>query len=296
MTTTFDRRSTRARLRMISVTLGAGGCDRSSGAAVTVARATNELSRPALLITDIKCYLEPFFMVKVETNQGLYGWGESGIGRGRGLAVRGAVEHYKSFLLGRDAMDISALWQEMYRSQYFEGGRVLTGAQSAIDLALHDIVGKALGVPVYQLLGGKHRDFVPCFPTCFLEMGPEAVADAARLRREGWDVIRFVGAGHGAGTQDSTNPEVYEPRASIDKTVKWLPKIREALDAVGHTTLILEYHHRLSVAEAASFCQKLPPGTIDALEEPIRVNYSASHCMRLDPYTPVYPHGVICAV
>jgi len=207
----------------------APGCSSTA----VVPAAANELPRPALLITDIKCYLEPFFMVKVETNQGIYGWGESGIGRDRGLAVKGALEHYKSFLLGRDAMDISALWQEMYRSQYFEGGRVLTGAQSAIDLALHDIVGKALGVPVYQLLGGKHRDFVPCFPTCFLEMGPEAVADAARLRKEGWDVIRFVGAGHGAGTQNSANPEVYEPRASIDKTVKWLPKIREALDAVG---------------------------------------------------------------
>lgn len=267
-------RSTR-RLGMLAETLGPGG-GHGSTSAVTVA-ATNEMSRPPLLITDIKCYLEPFFMVKVETNQGLYGWGESGIGRNRGLAVRGAVEHYKTFLLGRNAMDISALWQEMYRSQYFEGGRVLTGAQSAIDLALHDIVGKALGVPVYQLLGGKHREFVPCFPTCFLEMGPEAVADATRLRKEGWDVIRFVGAGHGARTQNSPNPEVYEPRASIDKTVKWLPKIREALDAVGHTTLILEYHHRLSVAEAASFCQKLPPGTIDALEEPIRVSCSIWH-------------------
>ena len=154
--------------------------------------------------------------------------------------------------------------------QYFEGGRVLTGAQSAIDLALHDIVGKTLGVPVYQLLGGKHRDYVPCFSTCFLEMGPEAVADAARLRREGWEVIRFVGAGHGNRTEMTDDPEPYDPRESIHKTVKWLPKIREAVDAIGHTTLILEYHHRLSVADAAAFCQKLPPGTIDALEEPIR--------------------------
>jgi galactonate dehydratase len=101
-------------------------------------------------------------------------------------------------------------------------------------------------------------------------MGPEAVADATRLRKQGWDVIRFVGSGHGNRTQVSDDPQSFEPRESIAKTVKWLPKIREALDAVGHTTLILEYHHRLSVAEAASLCQKLPPGTIDALEEPIR--------------------------
>ena len=53
----------------------------------------------------------------------------------------------------------------MYRSQYFEGGRVLTAAISAIDIALHDIKGKALGVPVYQLLGGKQRDRIPTFAT-----------------------------------------------------------------------------------------------------------------------------------
>jgi len=117
-------------------------------------------------ITDIKCY--PVWvghrnqcLVKVETDEGIYGWGEAGLS-GRELAVAGAVKHYREFLLGRDPMRIGALWQEMYRSQYFEGGRVLTAAIAAIDIALYDIAGKALGVPVYQLLGGKQRDFVPC--------------------------------------------------------------------------------------------------------------------------------------
>ena len=59
----------------------------------------------------------------------------------------------------------------------------------------------------------------------------------------------------------SGQPKAYEPRESIAKTVKWLPKIRQAVDEIGHTTLILEYHHRLSVTEAASLCHKLPPGT-----------------------------------
>ena len=62
-------------------------------------------------------------------------------------------------------MQRGALWQEMYRSQYFEGGRTLTAAISAIDIALYDIVGKKLGVPVYELLGGKQRDWVPTFAT-----------------------------------------------------------------------------------------------------------------------------------
>ncbi|TGV81857.1 mandelate racemase/muconate lactonizing enzyme family protein, partial [Mesorhizobium sp. M2D.F.Ca.ET.145.01.1.1] len=101
-------------------------------------------------------------LVKVETDHGIFGWGESGLS-GREKAVAGAVEHYREFLVGRDPMQTGRIWQEVYRSQYFEGGRVLQAAISAIDIALHDIKGKALGVPVYELLGGKQRDRIPTF-------------------------------------------------------------------------------------------------------------------------------------
>ena len=77
-------------------------------------------------------------LVKVETDAGLHGWGESGLS-GRELAVMGAADHYREFLIGRDPLRTGALWQELYRGQYFEGGRVLTAAISAIDIALHDI-------------------------------------------------------------------------------------------------------------------------------------------------------------
>src|SRR6187397_2782637 len=113
-------------------------------------------------------------LVKVETDQGIFGWGESGLS-GREKAVMGAIEHYREFLIGKNAFAIGALWQEMYRSQYFEGGRVLQAAISAIDIALHDIKGKALGVPVYELLGGKQRDTIPTFASC----GDEAEDDVA---------------------------------------------------------------------------------------------------------------------
>ena len=87
-------------------------------------------------------------LVKIETDQGIFSWGESGLS-GREKAVAGAVEHFREFLVGRDPMQIGRIWQELYRSQYFEGGRVLQAAISAIDIALHDIKGRALGVPVY---------------------------------------------------------------------------------------------------------------------------------------------------
>ena len=73
-------------------------------------------------------------LVKVEAENGQFGWGESGLS-GRELAVEGAVKHYREFLIGKDPRQIGGLWQEMYRSQYFEGGRVLTAAKkkSGID-------------------------------------------------------------------------------------------------------------------------------------------------------------------
>ena len=219
-------------------------------------------------IIDIKIY--PTFVnfrnqliLKVETDDGYYGLGESGVS-GRELAVKGALEHFREFLIGRDPMRIGALWQEMYRGQYFEGGRILTGAISAIDIALHDLVARRLDVPVHQLLGGAHRDLVPCFPTVGASLSSaEAIAGAKRLIDNGWNVLRFVPAAH---EMDETG--VYEPRESIATTAEWSIAAREALGP--GPTLGIDYHHRLTVAEAASFCQRLPAGTLDFLEEPIR--------------------------
>ncbi len=219
-------------------------------------------------ITDIKTYpvwvgTRNQMVVKVETDSGLYGYGEAGLS-GREMAVAGAIKHYREFLLGQDPMRAGALWQQMYRSQYFEGGRTLTAAISAIDLALHDIKGKALGVPVYQLLGGKQRDFVPCFATAQAPMGPRLVENVKALVAYGFDSIRI-----GATSPDNgSDGLLFEPRQSIGFTADWVSQVRAA---VGNGPVLgVEYHHRLSVAEAASFCQRLPHGTLDFIEEPIR--------------------------
>jgi len=217
-------------------------------------------------------------VVKVEDDNGLYGYGESGLS-GRELAVVGAVRHYREFLLGKDPRQIGALWQEMYRSQYFEGGRALTAAISAIDIALYDLVGKALGVPVYQLLGGKQRDRVPCFVTTSVPMGPEIVDHVQDLVGRGWESIRIglgmpkrsgpiEDVGSGASKAQVDDPNTFMPRESIGFTAEWVTRVREAVGLA--PVLGVEYHHRLSVAEAASFCQRLPSGTLDFLEEPIR--------------------------
>src|SRR6266851_1957735 len=166
-------------------------------------------------ITDIKPY--PLWVgsrnqlvVKVETDEGLYGLGESGLS-GRELAVVGALKHYREFLIGKDPMQRGRIWQELYRSQYFEGGRVLLAAQSAIDIALHDIVGKALGVPVYQLLGGKQRDVIPCFATAAGDTPEKMLESVKLLWANDWRVIRAMPL----LAHRPAAPEIFEPRDSI---------------------------------------------------------------------------------
>jgi galactonate dehydratase len=202
-------------------------------------------------------------IVKVETDEGIFGWGESGLS-GRERAVVGAVEHFARVLVGQDPFHIGRIWQELYRSQYFEGGRVLTAAQSAIDIALHDVKGKALGVPVYELLGGKHRNHIPTFASTggITDSGHETLATARDLIARGWSTIRFF-----PGKWDHPQ-NIFEPRESIGHTAKFLTRAREELG--DDVVLGIDYHHRLNVAETASFCQKMPSGTLDFLEEPIR--------------------------
>ncbi|MEM6428109.1 MAG: mandelate racemase/muconate lactonizing enzyme family protein [Deinococcota bacterium] len=218
-------------------------------------------------ITDIKSYPALIghrnqLLVKVETDEGIFGWGESGLS-GRELAVAGAIQHYRDYLVGRDPMQLGANWQRLYRSQYFEGGRVLTAAISAIDIALHDLTAKALNVPVYQLLGGKQRDFIPCFATTLAQDGQTLLDHVGLLLEHNWQCIRITPMfDHGGDEQ------LFEPSESIGLTAKWVNAIRE--EHGSEFMLGIDYHHRLSVAEAASFCQRVAPGALDFLEEPIR--------------------------
>jgi L-alanine-DL-glutamate epimerase-like enolase superfamily enzyme len=146
-------------------------------------------------ITDVKCFPlwgggRNFFFVKVETDAGLYGVGEAGI-TWREVAVAGFVEHLKPALLGADATRIEHLWQLMFRGGFFPAGRVGCAALSAIDMALWDLRGKALGVPVYDLLGGLVRDRAVCYPHTGAPTPEEAAEKARQLVAEGWKFIRL---------------------------------------------------------------------------------------------------------
>ncbi|WPR71099.1 mandelate racemase/muconate lactonizing enzyme family protein [Flavobacterium sp. NG2] len=219
-------------------------------------------------ITNIKTYpinvgTGTQLVIKIETDATIYGWGASGLS-GRELAVIGAIEHFKPLLIGKDPNQIGAIWQDLYRGQYFEGGRVLTAAISAIDIALYDIKGKYLGIPVYELLGGKQRDFVECFASVRFSTLDELLRLSKGLVNEGWNMLRLAPAEF----EEQTDKTIFEPRESIATIADWVTKLRQEIGP--KITIGIDYHTRLTLPETYSFINRMPTGTIDFIEEPIR--------------------------
>ena len=116
------------------------------------------MKREKIRITKLETILvQPrWLFLKVHTDVGLVGWGEP-IVEGRAKTVATAIEELGEYLIGKDPRDVTHHWQAMYRHAFYRGGPVLTSAISGVDMALWDIKGKALGVPVYELLGGPTR-------------------------------------------------------------------------------------------------------------------------------------------
>lgn len=220
-------------------------------------------------ITDVKSYPVKVghrncFIVAVHTDEGLTGVGEGGMS-GRELAMEGMVQHYARLVVGQDPQRIEHLWQTLYRGWYFEGGKINGAVISAFDMALWDILGQSLGVPVYRLIGGACRDQVETFRSCGSLAAPATVEEARSAVDLGWRVLRFTPGGQPTGASGT-----FEPLETLQPSADGLRRIR---DAVGpEVQLSVDYHHRLNVAEAALFCRKVDDLGIQLLflEEPIR--------------------------
>lgn len=141
------------------VALGFGAFEKAE-AAVQAADAP-VAARDNLKITKLETFLvKPrWLFLKIHTNAGITGLGEP-ITEGRALTCQTAVKEIEPYLIGKDPRRVVHHWQAIYRHAFYRGGPVLTSALSGIDQALWDIKGKALGVPVYELLGGPTRDRV----------------------------------------------------------------------------------------------------------------------------------------
>ena len=206
------------------------------------------------------------FVVKIETDAGIDGLGEAGT-VGREKALGGMIEHFSRFLVGMDPRRIEHIWQTLYRSQYFEGGTIIAAAVSAVDIALWDILARSLGVPVYQLLGGRSRDYVTCFADSGALSGQACVESARKLVERGFRTIRFFPAMPGDGW-DPEGQDPYEPLESLELAAHWLCESRKALGP--EIQLSIDVHHRFSVSEAARFCKRAAPAELMFVEEPIR--------------------------
>lgn len=129
-------------------------------------------------ITDLQLvYAKHYLFVKIYTDAGIVGLGEAG-NWGFLNATAAAIEKFKPYLVGKDPFRIEDICQNLYRAQYFRGS-VIMSAISAVDIALWDIKGKAFGVPVYELLGGRVRDKVRVYASVMTkEDDPHALAEA----------------------------------------------------------------------------------------------------------------------
>lgn len=117
-----------------------------------------------LTITKVELFKVPprWLFLKITTASGIFGWGEPVV-EGRAATVEACIREIEEHLIGHPANKIEDFWQMIYRGGFYRGGPVLMSALSGIDQALWDIKGKALGVPIYELLGGAVRDKVKIY-------------------------------------------------------------------------------------------------------------------------------------
>ncbi len=214
-------------------------------------------------ITDVTVYLvkewRTFCFVVIDTDEGISGLGEAGI-TGRELAVRGAIEHFKPLLVGQDPFRIEHIWQLLFRGGFFPAQRILTAAIAAIDIALHDIKGKALGVPVYELLGGRVRDRVLTYNHNGGDTIEELVECCQRSLHEGWKVLRW-GLAHIPG-------DILEPDVAVRRAIAEFEALRLALG--DEAKLALDVHTRLNLTDSLWLCQEVESCRPYFIEDPLR--------------------------
>jgi len=130
--------------------------------------------------------------LKVTTESGLIGWGEPVV-EGKAATVAAAVEEMSDFVVGQDARRIEDFWQVLYRGGFYRGGPVLMSAISGIDQALWDIKGKALGVPVYELLGGAVREKIRVYAWIGGDRPQDVAQEALAKQQQGYTAIKMNG-------------------------------------------------------------------------------------------------------
>jgi galactonate dehydratase len=228
----------------------------------------------------VNARMRNWVFVKVETDEpGLVGWGEASV-EWNTRAVVGAVEDLAGLVVGEDPRRTEHLWQVMYRQHFFKGGVVTMSAISGIDQALHDIKAKALGIPLYELLGGAVRDRVRMYDhlgggdmeAVYNEATAEHFAQRARASIEsGFTALKILAV---------PRSQMLEGTAAIREAVSLMGAVREAVgddvdvmvDLHGRTTpaMAIQYGHALSEYRPWFLEEPCQPENVDAMVEVAR--------------------------
>ncbi len=206
--------------------------------------------------------LETFFVkprwlwLKMHTDEGICGWGEP-IVEGWARTVAAAVQDMGRYLIGQDPRRIEHHWQAIYRGGFYRGGPVLVSALSGIEQAMWDITGKALGVPVHQLLGGAVRQKV----RVYAHAGGKDAESYARSSRD-----RLAQGFTALKTSVGGPVRFIENGDFIDDAVARIAAMREAVG--GAVDIGIDFHGRFSPAASMQLIKELEPLRPMFVEEP----------------------------
>ena len=194
-----------------------------------------------------------WLFLKIHTDQGIVGLGEPVV-EGRADTVATAVSEIEPYLLGKDPRHVIHHWQAIYRHAFYRGGPVLTSALSGVEQALWDIKGKALGVPIYELLGGPTRHRVRVYAHA------GSVEAIKKARDEGFTAFK-------TGVLNARQSGIIASPAFIDKAVESFALLREA--AGDDADIGIDFHGAISPQNAALLIRALEPYQPFFIEEPV---------------------------
>lgn len=206
------------------------------------------------------CVAPRWAFLKIETDEGIAGWGEPVI-EGKAQTVIAAVRELESHLIGKNALETERIWQQLYRGNFYRGGPILMSAIAGIDQALWDIKGKYYNAPVHSLLGGAVRDSVRMYTWVGGDepLSPEETAGQARAAQQaGFTAIKMNACGR---------LDFVATRAQVEKILRRIAAVREA---VGPSfDISVDFHGRVHKAMAKILLRELEQFHLFFAEEPL---------------------------
>lgn len=198
-----------------------------------------------------------WLFLKMTTESGLVGWGEPVV-EGRADTVAACVREMSEALIGKSAEEIEDTFQMLYRTGFYRGGPVLTSALSGIEQAMWDIKGKAHGMSVYQMLGGKCRDRIQVYRWIGGDHPRDTAAAAKEALSQGYHAVKMNGTDELKWIDD---------HKKLDETVDRVAAIREAVgDQLG---IAVDFHGRVHKTMARLLMKKLEEYDLMFVEEPV---------------------------